>query len=213
MPQATEIGIYVAVILLSISVHEYAHAKIADMSGDDTPRLMGRVTLVPWKHWDPVGTVMILITAIAGVGIGWGKPVTVNPNRMRNPRWDHFWSVAAGPLSNLLIAGFFGAVLRFLLPLGPTVLNDGLLSFLLIAVYSNIGLFLFNLMPLGPLDGHWLVGAFLPDGVRERWYMFNRTVGGLVLLALVFFRTDQFDPLGQMFGPIREAVFRIIVGA
>lgn len=212
MPQFGEVATYVVVILLSISVHEYAHAKIADMSGDDTPRLMGRVSLLPWKHWDPIGTVMIILTAVAGVGIGWGKPVTVNPRRMRNPRWDHFWSVAAGPLSNLMIAGLLGAVLRFLLPFGPAVLNDGLLTFLIVAVYANIGLFLFNLLPLGPLDGHWLVGAFLPEGVRERWYLFNRTVGGLLLLGLVFIRNEHFDPLGQIFGPLRATVFHIIVG-
>lgn len=173
---------------------------------------MGRVTLVPWKHWDPIGTLMILVTVMAGYGIGWGKPVVVNVSRMRNPRWDHFWSVAAGPLSNLMIAGLTGAGLRLMLGSGPVPYGNLLFDVLFVATMTNISLFIFNLIPLGPLDGHWLVGAFLPDQARQQWYAFNRTVGGLLLLGLVFLRTDSFDPLRTMFGPVRESVFRLIVG-
>jgi Zn-dependent protease len=202
----------ILVILLSISVHEFAHAKMADLSGDDTPRLMGRVTLVPWKHWDPIGTIMIIFTSIVGVGIGWGKPVIARAERMRNPRWDMFWTVAAGPISNFLIAGVAAVLLRVALA-GPFGENGlAVAPVLLVTVLANIGLGLFNLIPLGPLDGHWLVGAFLPEPARQRWYHFNRTIGGFLLLGLVFLRTDRFDPLGMLLGPVRERVAQFLLG-
>ena len=90
------------VIFFGLGLHEYAHAKFADLAGDPTPRYYGRVTLNLFKHFDLLGAIMIAFTAISGFGIGWGKPVPMDPRKMRNPRWDHFVAVAAGPLSNLL---------------------------------------------------------------------------------------------------------------
>src|SRR5687767_5609239 len=94
------IVIMIIVLLGSIALHEFAHAKSADSYGDDTPRLMGRVTLNPLAHLDPLGTVMVIVTVISGFGIGWGKPVMVDPRKMENPRWDHLFSVLWGPLTN-----------------------------------------------------------------------------------------------------------------
>jgi Zn-dependent protease len=91
------------VIILSLSLHEFGHAKFADMAGDPTPRSMGRVTLNPIAHLDPLGFLMICIMVFSGVGLGWGKPVMVRPDKMRNPRWDHFASVLAGPLMNFVL--------------------------------------------------------------------------------------------------------------
>lgn len=212
-PDTTLIVVYIVVILLSLSVHEFAHAKMADLAGDDTPRLMGRVTLVPWKHWDPVGTVMIVLTSISGVGIGWGKPVIVRPERMRNPRWDHFWSVAAGPISNLILAGLCAVVLRVLLTVPALNLPPLLVTVLLVGVMANTGLALFNLLPLGPLDGHWLVGALLPARSRPSWYRFNQTFGSFVLLALVLIPSGPFDLLGNLLGPVRQRVMEFLLGS
>src|SRR5688500_10381483 len=86
------------VILFAIGLHEYCHAKFADMAGDPTPRYYGRVTLNLFNHFDPLGTIMIIVTMLSGFGIGWGKPVPMDPSKMRNPRWDHFVAVLAGPL-------------------------------------------------------------------------------------------------------------------
>lgn len=202
----------ILVVLLSISIHEYAHAKIADMSGDDTPRLMGRVTLVPWKHWDPFGTIMIIMTAVSGFGIGWGKPVIVQPKRMRNPRWDHFWSVAAGPISNFMIAGVAAVVLRTLLSFAPGAVPEWLSFLLIVTVIVNCSLGLFNLLPIGPLDGHWLVGAFLPEPQRHGWYRFNQTFGTFLLLGLVLFGQGQFDILDRVLGPARRAAVSFLLG-
>lgn len=212
------------VILLALGFHEYSHAKFADMAGDPTPRMMGRVTLNPFNHLDPIGTIFIVLSSISGFGIGWGRPVLVNPMRMRNPRWDHFVSVAAGPVSNLLQAVIYAGFLRALIAAGVLskmaalevlfhATRDPLAVFLVTGVMINIGLFVFNMLPIGPLDGHWLVGAFLPEPARTRWYQFNRGIGALVLLFLVFMPAgSSLDVLGRVMRPIMITLFRLVVG-
>lgn len=167
------------IILLSISLHEFAHAKSADAAGDPTPRSQGRVTLNPLAHLDPMGTLMILITTFTGFGIGWGKPVIVRPERMQNPRWDWFMSVLWGPLTNLMLAVVFAAIYRF---------SNGDPNLVLIGVtgcFINIGLCLFNLIPLGPLDGHWLLGLLLPPKIGQPFMLWNRRQGTIILFAII----------------------------
>jgi Zn-dependent protease len=154
---------------------------------------------------------------LAGIGIGWGRPVMVRPDRMRNPRWDHFVSVLAGPVSNLAQAVLYGAILRVMISTG--LFNGNLASagifaiFLYAGVVVNVGMFVFNLIPLGPLDGHWLVGAFLPDAVRVQWYQFNRGIGSYIFLFLVLMPAGSpFDLLGKFFYPIVRAVMRLVLG-
>ena len=204
------------VIFLAIGLHEYAHAKVADMAGDPTPRAMGRVTLNLFRHFDPVGAMMILFTTMSGFGIGWGRPVMVNPTKMRNPRWDHFFSVAAGPLSNIAQALVWAILFRAVSLFMPSLLTSDFVSYLLIlGVMINMSLAFFNLIPLGPLDGHWLVGAFLRGQAQLKWFVFNRTVGTMLLLGLVLagqFSRGAFSPIGMLVrGP---AIFctRILTG-
>jgi Zn-dependent protease len=204
-------------LVLGITLHEFCHAKFADMAGDPTPRMMGRVTLNPLKHLDPVGSIFMLISSLAGIGIGWGRPVMVRPDRMRNPRWDHFVSVLAGPVSNLAQAVLYGAILRVMMMSGlfnGNLATAGLFAiFLYAGVVVNVGMFVFNLIPLGPLDGHWLVGAFLPDSVRVQWYQFNRGIGSYIFLFLVLMPSGSpFDLLGKFFYPIVRAVMRLVLG-
>lgn len=218
------------VVFLAIGLHEYAHAKIADAAGDPTPSLYGRVTLNLTKHFDPLGTVMIILTSISGYGIGWGKPVPMNPSRMRNPRWDHFAAVAAGPISNLLQAFVYAMVFRGLARFSPeslrAVVDSGsgqvhlnfLSALLYLGVAINISLMIFNLIPLGPLDGHWLIGTFLPERTRYKWYIWNRQVGSLVFLAVVLisqFARQPGEPgfLWSIIGPPITAVQRFLLGS
>lgn len=209
------------VIFLAIGLHEYAHAKTADMAGDPTPRMMGRVTLNLTKHFDPIGTIMIILTSLTGFGIGWGKPVMVNPLKMRNMRWDHFWSVAAGPLSNLLQAGVWAIFLRLALISGTLPPGQFMVDFiptlLIMGVLVNLSLAFFNLIPLGPLDGHWLVGAFLKDDTRHRWYRFNQTQGSFLLLALIIMGQISASGggpsfLGSIIRPPVDFCFRFLTG-
>lgn len=209
------------VLILAIGLHEYGHAKFADLAGDDTPRLMGRVTLNPLAHLDPIGTVLMAVSSWVGFGIGWGKPVMVRPDRMRNPRWDHFVSVLAGPAMNFIQAVFYALVLRILMAMGMADVASGLgtgfasylVIFLVLGISINVGLMLFNLIPLGPLDGHWLVGAFLPDKLRLQWYRFNQGIGSLLFVGLVLIpRGSQFDLLGGVLQPIAYQITSFFLG-
>lgn len=172
------------VIFLAIGIHEFCHAKFADMAGDPTPRIYGRVTLNLFNHFDPMGALFIFITVVSGFGIGWGRPVPMDPSKMRNPRWDHFAAVAAGPISNLLQAVLWAVIFR-----GVTLggLGDSSFIFMLafFGVIINISLFLFNLIPIGPLDGMWILGTFLPQDMRDRWTYWNLRTGQFVFLGMI----------------------------
>ena len=168
---------------------------------------------------------MMLFTLVSGFGIGWGKPVMVRPEKMKNPRWDHFNSVIAGPLSNLLQAVLYALVLKFALGGVNLDLIDSespmygifrsvpeyLGVMCLFGVLINLNLFVFNLVPVGPLDGHWLVGAFLPDKVRIEWYKFNRGPGMILFLALVLL-PPSWSPLKMIVFPCVKYLFALLTG-
>ncbi|MBS1715136.1 MAG: site-2 protease family protein [Armatimonadetes bacterium] len=199
------------VIFFAIGLHEYAHAKIADAAGDPTPRYYGRVTLNLFKHFDPLGTIMIVLTALYGFGIGWGKPVPMDPRKMGNPRWDHFMAVAAGPISNLIQAGVFSLALRFV----PGLIDAPFFGNLLIyGVMINIGLFCFNLLPLGPLDGMWLLGTFLDEKARLAWTRWNLTIGQFVFLGLVLVgqMVPELNLISRVIRPVMQTLFRFLMG-
>lgn len=204
------------VIFFAIGIHEYCHCKFADMAGDPTPSFYGRVTLNLFKHFDPLGTIMIVVSSLSGYGLGWGKPAPINPSKMNNPRWDTFIAVAAGPLSNLLQATIFAFVLRFVMRSGIVSIQDVnlawyrgdttfLAALLVLGIIINLSLFLFNLLPFGILDGHWLVGQLLPDKQRLHWYRFNRLYGWQILVGLILL--DQFAHAGILSSLIRPPLF------
>jgi Zn-dependent protease len=212
------------VFIPAVGLHEYCHAKFADMAGDLTPRSQGRVTLNPLAHLDPMGTIMMLLASATGFGIGWGKPVQVNVSKMKNPRVDHFISVIAGPLSNLFQAVFYAIILRAgLVKIEPETLYNTALAtsslqnlvsfFVLASVITNVSMFFFNMIPLGPLDGHWLVGAFLSPINRNAWYKFCHGPGMLLFFLLVLIPAgSQFDLLGIYMEKTVFPVMRFLVG-
>jgi Zn-dependent protease len=206
------------VIFFAIGLHEYAHCKFADMAGDPTPRIYGRVTLDLTKHFELFGTLMMLFTAATGFGIGWGKPAPMDPNKMRNPRWDFFTAVAAGPISNVLQAVFWALIARLLLAGGVIPVDmfmDDQLPFLgmliFYGVFVNLSLAIFNLIPLGPLDGHWLIGLLMPDRPRDKWFWWNRKYGGIALIAVVLigqFATQLGYPQFNLLRLVREPILQ-----
>lgn len=200
------------VLFLGIGIHEYCHAKFADMAGDPTPGIHGRVTLNLFNHFDPIGGLLIVFTAWSGFGFGWGRPVPMDPRRMKNPRWDHFAAVAAGPVSNLLQAVVYGLAFRVTAQTVGITPDTFWFSLLFFGVVTNLSLFFFNLIPFGPLDGHWLVGTFLPDDLADKWYYFNRTTGMWIFLGLILLSVTGLVPV---FAFIREPVIaaaRLILG-
>lgn len=160
-------------ILLSITVHEFFHAWMANFLGDPTARLEGRLSLNPLVHLDPFGTIMLLL-----VHFGWGKPVPYNPNYLKNPRLGSLLIALAGPLSNFLLA------LVFAIPLKYLSADHFLSDFFFLSVYINIGLMVFNLLPIPPLDGSKIFAYFIPTKFnRQAAYYFQK--GPVILLAII----------------------------
>jgi len=202
--------IIIPIVLLSIAIHEFAHAKLADAAGDPTPGFYGRVTLNPLKHLDPAGTLFIIISSIAGVGIGWGKPVPMDPRKMRNPRWDHFWAVIGGPLSNLLQAIIYAILLRVAIIAMPGQVNILLMIFVY-GIFINISLFLFNLIPIGPLDGMWIAGTFMNEPMRLKWTRWNLTIGQAFFIFMILPIIDGRSAVSIVIGPLRTYLQNILL--
>ncbi len=164
--------IFIAAILISLTIHEFAHAFVAVRLGDPTPRLMGRLTLNPIAHLDLFGTIFLLIA-----GFGWGKPVMVNSSNFKNPTWDNLTVSLCGPMSNLLLALVLGLIIRFV-PVGS--LAENLLA---IVVFYNLIFMIFNFLPIPPLDGSKVLALFLPEST----YLVLQQFGIIILLGLLFF--------------------------
>jgi|SRR5580765_962888 Zn-dependent protease len=187
------------VLLFSLTVHEAAHAWTADSLGDSTPRLQGRLSLNPLVHVDPVGTLLLpLVAMVTNLPvIGWAKPVMVNVNKLRHKRRDYVLVAAAGPASNLLLA-VVAALLLKLIPISPvahgeTNITVPIASMLGRALYLNVFLCVFNLIPIPPLDGGNVIGGLLPAQLGRRFDAIVRPYGFILLLALVLSR--GFDVL------------------
>ncbi|MGH2489819.1 MAG: site-2 protease family protein, partial [Candidatus Limnocylindria bacterium] len=170
-----EIAGLVIGLLMGITLHEFSHALVADQLGDHRPRAMGRVSLNPLRHLDPLGTALLVL-----VGFGWGRPVLVNPSALRGGRNGMALVAVAGPVTNVLIAILLALVFRVLDIAG---LDGTLATILGTAVFLNLLLAILNFIPIPPLDGFNVLLAFLP----ARWaYTVQRYAGwGIVLLVLL----------------------------
>jgi Zn-dependent protease len=212
LPPIEAVLVIATVIFFAIGLHEFAHCKLADAAGDPTPRYYGRVTLNLTKHFELMGTIMIIITSISGFGIGWGKPAPMDPSKMRNPKWDFFAAVAAGPIANFLQAVVYGMTLRAALAANVS-LHPLLVTFLVMGAMINLSLMFFNLIPFGPLDGHYLLGTFLPDRQRHQWFLFNRTTGMFLLFGLILLsQFAKLNLIGSVIGVPVNATFRFLTG-
>jgi len=197
-------------LLIASSVHEYSHAFIAYKLGDYTAKMNGRMTLNPLAHIDPIGALMMVFARI-----GWSKPVPVNEYHFKNPVTGTALTSFAGPASNLIVAIVASVVLR-LLPVSilftgntsnPTFIAALMITFITV----NISLAIFNLLPVPPLDGHKIVRALLPKGLRYHWENLERY--GMWLLILLFL---PFSPLSTLtFAALRQVMsflLNVLVG-
>jgi Zn-dependent protease len=188
-------------LAVAIPIHEFAHARSAVALGDDTPRRDGRLTIFPWDHFEPVGALFCVMSTLFGTGLGWGKPVMVNPANLRHPRWSFMWVAAWGPLSNLILAFLFALPLRF----GWVSIADPLWNLLFICLRVNLGLMLFNLIPVYPLDGSKILSALLPRDQAYRYDRFMMQWGMPILLLMVFTSGGPYSILSLLIGtPMRE---------
>lgn len=179
------------ILIFSVVIHEVSHGYAARALGDMTAEYAGRLTLNPLKHLDIFGSfiVPLLCYITGGFIIGWAKPVPYNPYNLRNRRWGELWVALAGPLSNIVVALGFSAIIRFV----PN-LPDSFLDISSLIVYINILLAIFNMVPVPPLDGSKIIFALLPyrfQGIRnflERYSLF-------LALIFVFFLWGYVSPI------------------
>jgi Zn-dependent protease len=189
----------VAILIISVVIHEVAHGYAALALGDKTALYAGRLTLNPLKHLDLFGSVILpLLLSFSGFVFGWAKPVPYNPYNLRNRRWGELVVAIAGPISNILLATVFALAIRFV-PLDQTML---LVAVLIVQV--NIVLAIFNMMPIPPLDGSKVLFALFPNqygawrDTLERW-------GMLLVIVFIFF-------LWPLLTPIVDVLFTLLTG-
>lgn len=186
-------------LILSITVHEFAHAWAADRLGDPTPRLQGRLTLNPRSHLDPIGTLMIIFT-----WFGWGKPVMFDPFNLKNPRKDAALISLAGPVSNLIVATLLAIIIR--ITVLPLLVNLIIISM----VRLNITLAIFNLIPIHPLDGGKIILGLLPKDLAHEYNSILSQYGTLILLFMILPLTGS-SPIALLISPIIDFVFNLLI--
>ena len=200
------------VLLFSVIIHELAHGYVANSLGDPTAKYAGRLTLNPIPHLDIFGSIilpLILFISYASSGvfgpiIGWAKPVPVNPYNFKDQKWGDLKVSLAGPLTNIALALIFGLLLRFL-PESFFATMPGLLIMFSFVVHINIILAIFNLVPIPPLDGSWVLFKFIPPQF-EYIKTFLQQYGVFLLIFFIFFGGLQF------LSAITGSLFSIIVG-
>ena len=184
-------------IIISMAVHEYAHAQVADWLGDDTPRRMGRLTLNPFSHIDIVGMIMLFL-----VQFGWAKPVMVNPANFKDKKTDDMLVSIAGPLANLIVAFITLAVLT-VMRTHHIAISDGLYRVLLYTIILNINFAIFNLLPIPPLDGSRLIMTLMSPAWQMRFLQWER----FSFLILIIF---AYSPLlGHVLIPLQHSILTL----
>ncbi len=161
MESVLQFAVFALALLVTLTVHEAAHAMVAYYLGDPTAKLKGRLTLNPIKHLDPIGTFLFLITQ----RIGWGKPVPVDPRNFKNPMRDNALTALAGPASNFVFAFFLALLWKYT----GKYMHEYLLLFVQILFHVNIYLGVFNLFPFPPLDGSKILGLIIPKRFRPQY--------------------------------------------
>ncbi|MFT7645601.1 MAG: Zn-dependent protease [Candidatus Poriferisodalaceae bacterium] len=189
------VAVLVIVVLVpSVILHEVAHAFVADALGDDTARRLGRVSLNPLRHIDPIGTLLvpIVMVALTPFVIAWAKPVPVLPSRLRSPRRHSLMVALAGPFTNFALAGLAIGVFQVVRP----VRDSMLWGTLALATIVNVVLGIFNLLPIPPLDGSAIIEFLLPRRVLHTWYRF-RPYSIVLVVALLLLGRDKLEPVSQ----------------
>jgi len=204
-----KISIWALPVILAITVHEVAHGWVASKLGDNTAKRMGRLTLNPLKHIDPIGTILIpsLLLMLGGFMFGWAKPVPVNFARLNNPKRDMVYVALAGPIANLLMLVAWAVMLK----IGYSLVNqtDFIASPLIYMAYAgvfiNIILMVLNMLPILPLDGGRVMAGILPEGISIQYSKLERF--GLPILIFIMAMGWLSDILGPPVYFIQKSIF------
>ena len=196
--------------MLAIVCHEVSHGYVAWRFGDPTARMMGRLTLNPLKHIDIVGTLMIFF-----IGIGWAKPVPVVFENLRNPKRDMIWVVAAGPITNIMLATVSAILLRGLVTLGNpaapgsplAMLVEPVVLMLAFSIYINLLLAIFNMIPVPPLDGGRVLAGLLP--YRQAAVLSRIEPYGMIIIIVLVFFTNMFS---YIISPVLKIGVHLLAG-
>jgi Zn-dependent protease len=201
-------------VVVGITIHEFSHALAAELLGDSTARYQGRLTLNPVAHFDLFGGLMILVSSLTGFGFGWGKPVPVNPYRLRfGPRIGTALTSFAGPFSNIVLATLVGALLRLIGPIPPL-----LYLALWTVVSTNLALAVFNLLPVPPLDGFGVLQGLFST-IRARWALdatrlMDRIAAQGPMVFMLLFLVDRVVPGGliwRILMPLHDLLMWLIL--
>lgn len=214
-----------AMLLVGFPIHELMHAWTAYRLGDNTARWAGRVTLDPRAHFDQMGGLFLGLTAVfsalssGGLLFGWAKPTPVNPMNLRNGRQGHALVAFAGPLSNLVIAGLVAIPLRLIIHnvdwwvfMNQSVLGELALSVLLLLLNLNVVLFVFNLLPIPPLDGWSVVKGIVPAGAAYRMHELEVQYASVIPMLFLGFVVILFISGGTLLSPILNGITSLLLG-
>ena len=194
-------------LVIAMTVHEYAHARVADFLGDPTPRMQGRLTLNPAAHIDPLGLLMLFL-----IRFGWAKPVMINPYNFKNPRRDDILVSVAGPAANLITA-FLALVFMVVLVNAGVSMSHGMRTvFSLILIY-NINFAIFNMLPIPPLDGSAILKQLLPYELAQRYRELERYSFFILIIFLMVpgLLTSIFVPMQQFILATFESIISIFL--
>lgn len=211
MSVVSQIIINITIIIILLTFHEYAHARIANLFGDRTAEYAGRMTLNPASHIDPIGTLILpILLSFSGGGVfGWAKPVPVDPRMLKNPKRDMMCIAGAGPVMNLFVA-FIALVISRTLDV-KTAIPSEILSIITRAGFISIILALFNLIPLHPLDGYSVVYGLLPNSLARE---FGKTekYGFIILMGVIFLLPWLLpgNPVLSVIGNIAYKIFYLM---
>jgi Zn-dependent protease len=201
---------WIIAFIVAITIHEASHAWMADRLGDPTARLMGRLSLNPIVHYDPVGTTLLLfLVFLRAMGIpvipfGWAKPVQFDPFNLKNPRKDSALISLAGPASNIILAIILSIILRLPIPLF-------LSSIFIPIIILNVILALFNLIPIHPLDGGKIFVGLLPEKDAHEADAFLRRYGIIILFFLIFPVFGGQSPVFSILSPVLSFILNILL--
>jgi Zn-dependent protease len=202
------------ILLISFPFHEFAHALAAYRLGDSTAKLLGRLTLNPAAHFDPLGGILLIVSSMVGFGIGWAKPTPVNTANLEGGRRGDIIVSLAGPLSNLILAAVAAIPLRYISATAMDVPAEVVIV-LFYFIYINVVLMIFNLLPVVPLDGSHVLFALMDPRTEYKYRPVLTQYGPLILLASAFLPIlpGGQTVFGAILGVVADPIVRLLVGS